>query len=110
VIVGVKSQKVVQLLLDKNGRITATLQNSYPSFLRDCYSDPEQWSFIDKCPAEVAALPLPHGPLTVGIDGGYVKAQGEQDAFEVIAGKSLLAFHRREEAQEPVSSKCFAFV
>ena len=36
----------------------------------------EQWSFIDKCPAEVAALPIPHGPLTVGIDGGYVRAQG----------------------------------
>jgi hypothetical protein len=70
----------------------------------------EQWSFIDKCPAEVAVLPMPHGPLTVGIDGGYVKAQGEQGAFEVIAGKSLLAFHRGEEAQEPVSSKCFAFV
>jgi hypothetical protein len=70
----------------------------------------EQWSFIDKCPAEVAALPMPHGPLTVGIDGGYVKAQGEQGSFEVIAGKSLLAFHRGEEAQEPVSSKCFAFV
>ena len=27
--------------------------------------------------------------LTVGIDGGYVKAQGEQGTFEVIAGKSL---------------------
>ena len=53
---------------------------------------------------------MPDGPLTVGIDGGYVKAQGEQGSFEVIAGKSLLAFHRGEEAQEPVSSKCFAFV
>jgi hypothetical protein len=70
----------------------------------------EQWSFIDKCPAEVAALPMPDGPLIVGIDGGYVKAQGEQGSFEVIAGKSLLAFHRGEEAEEPVSSKCFAFV
>jgi hypothetical protein len=58
----------------------------------------------------VAALPIPHGPLSVGIDGGYVKAQGEQGAFEVIAGKSLLAFTRGEESQEPVSSKCFAFV
>jgi hypothetical protein len=70
----------------------------------------EQWSFIDKCPAEVAALPLPHGPLTVGIDGGYVKAQGEQGTFEVMAGTSLLAFHRGEEAQEPIASTCFAFV
>jgi hypothetical protein len=34
----------------------------------------------------------------------------EQSTFEVIAGKSLLAFHRGEEAQAPVSSKCFAFV
>jgi hypothetical protein len=77
--------------------------------LEDALGD-EQWSFIDKCPAEVATLPIPHGPLTVGIDGGYVKAQGEQGSFEVIAGKSLLAFHRGEEAETPVSSKCFAFV
>jgi hypothetical protein len=70
----------------------------------------EQWSFIDSCPAEWAALPMPNGPITVGIDGGYVKAQGEQGWFEVIAGKSLLAFTRGEESEAPVSSKCFAFV
>jgi integrase len=70
----------------------------------------ERWSFIDSCPAEWAGLPMPNGPITVGIDGGYVKAQGEQGRFEVIAGKSLLAFTRGEESQEPVSSKCFAFV
>jgi hypothetical protein len=70
----------------------------------------EQWSFIDSCPTEWAALPMPNGPIMVGIDGGYVKAQGEQGWFEVIAGKSLLAFTRGEESQEPVSSKCFAFV
>jgi hypothetical protein len=34
----------------------------------------EQWSFIDSRPAEWVALPMPNGPLTVGIDGGYVKA------------------------------------
>jgi hypothetical protein len=39
-----------------------------------------------------------------------VKAQGEQGWFEVIAGKSLLAFTRGEESEAPVSSKCFAFV
>ncbi len=77
--------------------------------LEDALGD-EQWSVIDKCPAEVAALPLPHGPLTVGIDGGYVKAQGEQGAFEVSAGKSLLALHRGVEAQEAVSSQYFACV
>ena len=70
----------------------------------------EQWSFIDSCPAEWSRLPMPNGPLTVGIDGGYVRAQPKQGWFEVIAGKSLLAFTRGEESEEPVSSKCFAFV
>ena len=37
----------------------------------------EQWSFIDSCPAEWSRLPIPNGPLTVGIDGGYVRAQGD---------------------------------
>jgi hypothetical protein len=49
-------------------------------------------------------------PLTVGIDGGYMKAQGEQGWFEVIAGRSRLAVRRGEESQEPVSSQCFAFM
>jgi hypothetical protein len=70
----------------------------------------EQWSFIDSCPAEWSRLPIPNGPLTVGLDGGYVRAQGTRGWFEVIAGKSLLAFTRGEESEEPVSSKCFAFV
>ena len=70
----------------------------------------EQWSFIDSCPAEWSYLPIPNGPLTVGIDGGYVRAQPKQGWFEVIAGKSLLAFTRGEESERPVSSKCFAFV
>ena len=44
------------------------------------------------------SCPSPDGPLTVGIDGGYVKAQGgEQGWFEVIAGKSILAFRRDDE-------------
>jgi hypothetical protein len=70
----------------------------------------EQWSFIDSCPAEWSHLPIPNGPLTVGIDGGYVRAQPKQGWFEVIAGKSLLAFTRGEESEQPVSSKSFAFV
>jgi hypothetical protein len=70
----------------------------------------EQWSFIDSCPAGWSRLPIPDGPLTVGIDGGYVRAQPKPGWFEVIAGKSLLAFTRGEESEQPVSSKCFAFV
>ena len=70
----------------------------------------EQWSFIDSCPAEWSRLPIPNGPLTVGLNGGYVRAQGKPGWFEVIAGKSLLAFTRGGESEAPVSSKCFAFV
>jgi hypothetical protein len=70
----------------------------------------EQWSCIDSCPAEWAAVPMPHGPITVGIEGGSVKAPGEQGWFDVMAGKSLLAFTRGAESQEPVSSTCGAFV
>jgi len=70
----------------------------------------EQWSFIESCPAEWRRLPIPNGPLTVGIDGGYVRAQGKSGWFEVIAGKSLLAFTRGQESEAPVSSQCFACV
>ena len=70
----------------------------------------EQVSFVEGCPRDWGELPTPDGPLTVGIDGGYVKAQGaEQGWFEVIAGKSMLAFRRGEE-QPASSSTCFAFV
>jgi hypothetical protein len=39
--------------------------------------------------------PLPDGPITVGIDGGYVRAVHRQGWFEVIAGKSVVAFRAR---------------
>ncbi len=70
----------------------------------------ENGCYIDGCPRDWGELPMPDGPLTVGIDGGYVKAQGmDQGVFEVIAGKSILAFKRDEEESTP-SSKTFAFV
>jgi hypothetical protein len=55
---------------------------------------------------------LPHppdGPITVGIDGGYVRAAHKQGWFEVIAGKSVVAFWREDEGEVP-SAKCFGFV
>jgi hypothetical protein len=33
----------------------------------------EQWSFIEGCPRDWSNLPIPDGPITVGIDGGYVR-------------------------------------
>lgn len=65
---------------------------------------PEHSMFIDGCPREWSRLPRPEGPMTVGLDGGYVSGrQGKTHAdghFEVIAGKSL--------ADD--TAKCFAFV
>jgi hypothetical protein len=53
--------------------------------------------------------PLPDGPITVGIGGGYLRAAHKQGCFEVIAGKSVVAF-RREDKTEIPSAKCFGFV
>src|ERR1700719_904544 len=53
--------------------------------------------------------PLPDGPITVGIDGGYVRAAHKEGWFEVIAGKSVVAFRREAEDETP-SAKCFGFV
>jgi hypothetical protein len=53
--------------------------------------------------------PLPDGPITVGIDGGYVRAAHKEGWFEVIAGRSVVAF-RRAEGEDVLPSKCFGFV
>jgi hypothetical protein len=56
-----------------------------------------------------AAQPLPDGPMTVGIDGGFVRARRKAGFFEVIAGKSIVAF-RRNEVENIPSAKRFGFV
>jgi hypothetical protein len=60
-------------------------------------------------PEEDPTLPLPDGPMTVGLDGGYVRAAHKEGFFEVIAGRSVVAFRRREEDAVPLP-KCFGFV
>lgn len=52
---------------------------------------------------------LPDGPITVGIDGGYVRAAHKEGFFEVIAGRSVVAF-RRAADDEVSESKCFGYV
>jgi hypothetical protein len=62
----------------------------------------EQPSFINGCPRDWAALPRPSAPLTVGIDGGYVRQWDDKKKhFELIVGKSM---------PEEGDSKCFGFV
>jgi len=70
----------------------------------------EQPCFITGCQRDWNELPVPDGPLIVGIDGGYVRGQHKQGHFEVIAGKSILAFQREEEGKQELSGKCFAWV
>jgi len=59
-------------------------------------------------------LPIPDGSLSVGLDGGWVRARrgtsGSKttNLFEVIAGKSMLAFRRDDPETVPPSGKCFA--
>lgn len=57
---------------------------------------------VDSCPGEGGPLPHPKGPLSVGLDGGYVRDWDQkQRRFEVIVGKSV-------PMTEP--AKCFGFV
>ncbi len=69
----------------------------------------ERYALIEGCQRDWDRLPMPDGPLTVGIDGGFVRAQRKQGHFEVITGKSILAFERDQEEEAP-TAKCFAFV
>ena len=62
----------------------------------------EHGSFIEGCPRDWGNLPIPDGPITVGIDGGYVRDwEAKKHNFEVIVGKSTLAFKRDEEDEQP---------
>ena len=47
----------------------------------------------------IAELPLPDGPMTVGIDGGYVRAAHQQGNFEVIAGRRVWSSGGRKETR-----------
>jgi len=71
--------------------------------------DERQLNLFEGSEEDWEQQPLPDGPITVGIDGGYVRAAHKQGCFEVIAGKSVVAFRREDEGAVP-SAKCFGFV
>jgi hypothetical protein len=83
-------------LLETAARMDAELGEEKPVFFEGGEEDWEQ-------------QPTPDGPMTVGIDGGFVRAAHKTGFFEVIAGKSVLEFRRNDEEPKP-SSKCFSFV
>lgn len=50
----------------------------------------ERFSFIETSAVQREQLPNPEGPITVGIDGGYVRSRDAgQSHFEVTVGKSI---------------------
>lgn len=50
----------------------------------------ERFSFIESSAVQRERLPNPEGPITVGIDGGYVRCRDKgQSHFEVTVGKSI---------------------
>jgi hypothetical protein len=54
----------------------------------------EHISFIEGCPAEWQALPIPEGRIVVGIDGGYVRDWTEKKTnFEIIVARSMPEDH-----------------
>src|SRR5215510_545185 len=58
----------------------------------------EQASLITGNPSDWELLPLPEGSFKVGIDGGYVHNWfDKKHKFEVIVGKSIRSFAKREE-------------
>ncbi len=62
----------------------------------------EQVFFANGCPAQWAELPHPDGPITVGIDGTYVRDwNSKKKQFEIIVGKSI---------PDEGPAKCFGFV
>jgi hypothetical protein len=81
-----------------------TVQNHTLAVAQRCEDElgEEQWAFVEGCPALWERLPIPDGPITVGIDGGYVRHwEAKKQQFEVIVGKSILAFRREDEEDIP---------
>ena len=68
-----------------------------------------QLNSLEREQVEPQDLTPPDGPITVGIDGGYVRAAHKQGFFEVMAGRSVVAFRRAADDEVP-ESKCFGYV
>jgi len=68
-----------------------------------------QLNSLEREQVEQQDLTPPDGPITVGIDGGYVRAAHKQGFFEVMAGRSVVAFRRAADDEVP-ESKCLGYV
>jgi hypothetical protein len=74
-------QLTAETIRRHHGRVATRLENE----LAD-----ERYSYIATSASARSQLPNPEGPITIGIDGGYVKSREEgQTHFEVTVGKSI---------------------
>ena len=63
------------------GRVATRMENELAE---------ERFSFIETSAIQREQLPRPEGPITIGIDGGYVRSRDPgQSHFEVTVGKSI---------------------
>jgi len=70
-----------------------------------------QASCIEGESSDWELLPPPEGSFKVGVDGGYVRNWvDKKHKFEVIVGKSIRSFAKREEENKTPSLKRFGFV
>lgn len=84
--------------------VQATAQRMEEDLGEEC-----QLNLFERQQTEQEERTPPDGPITVGIDGGYVRAAHKEGAFEVIAGRSVVAFRRAAEDEVP-EAKCFGYV
>ena len=108
--------KVAELLKDVlpvGGPVNQESVRSHPQAtaerIEQELGDERQLNLFEGSEEEWEQQPPPDGPITVGIDGGYVRAAHKQGWFEVIAGKSVVACQREDTGEVP-SAKCFGFV
>ena len=108
--------KVADLLCDVlpvddsvNAETVRTHLQAVAERMEEELGEERQGNLFEGSEAEWEQQPLPDGPITVGLDGGYVRAAHKQGWFEVIAGKTVVAFRRTEEREVP-ADKCFGFV
>ena len=70
----------------------STIRNHLHTVARRCDAGlgAEQVGFIEGCPADWIALPIPEGPIVVGLDGGHVRNWNDKKtSFEVVVDKSV---------------------
>ncbi|NYZ14347.1 hypothetical protein HL658_17460 [Azospirillum sp. RWY-5-1] len=65
----------------------STIRNHLHKVARRCDADlgPERIGFIEGCPADWKGLPIPEGPIVIGLDGGHVRNWADKKARYSVA-------------------------